>query len=83
MKNRDLLAWAIIFIVGLGGALYMYLESRPSKSEVAAAVRPLPPMGINKIDESTFAELTNRQANGSTPVSPSPANPPRNDPFSR
>lgn len=81
MSKRDRLAWIGLIILTVAGMIVAIILKMPSASEVQAVVRPLPPLQKAGLSHPTLKELETRDVNGTIPVLPVPANPPRTDPF--
>jgi hypothetical protein len=81
MNRRDLFVWIGLLIVTTVGVTVWIILSTPSAAQVTAASQALPPLSLTTISEQTFSELSNRETNGSLPVSPAPTSSTRTDPF--
>lgn len=70
----------VMALVSLGLVIWV-VNSQARETEIQAAVRVLPALPAEDINESSFQALSERQAHGTLPVPPLKPEPPRNDPF--
>lgn len=82
MKMRETAVLSVLLAIVLLGIGVWIVRSRPTQADIQAAVRALPSLPSEAVNEQAFEQLNARQVHGELPVVPLPPDPPRGDPFS-